>query len=93
MKNKVGSFFFGLFFTLFFRVESYLFSTPALVALILHFVLDISLWWFFGMLIAWLCFGTIRYLVILFARRCSTPTPYRENKNIYSKTNADFFKK
>ena len=85
---SVGSFFYGLFFCIFFRISSWLCSVPMWLTLILHFVIGLSLKWFFATLIVWLLAGFIRYLVILFARWGSdnaSKTP--ENKNPYSKHN------
>lgn len=75
----------GLFFCLFFRVSSWLCSVPMWLTLILHFVIKLSLKWFFATLIVWLAVGIIRYLVICFARwGASYPEPDKENKNPYS---------
>ncbi len=64
-------------------------SVPAWVLLALHFVLDWSILWFCLALGAWLL-GILLWMLILgWARNCSTPTPYRPNKNPYSVGNKD----
>lgn len=34
-------------------VMNWMYGIPAAIALVLHFVMGISLWWFFGLLILW----------------------------------------
>ena len=85
------SFFRGLAFYLFFRLSSLLLSLPAWVLLILHFTVDISIWWFIGYIILWFAVGILRYLLIIFARR-SAQNEKEEmdaipNKNPYSRGN------
>ena len=83
--SRVGGFLYGLFFTLFFRISSWLCSAPMWITLILHFVIGLSWKWFFLTLAVWLAVGIIRYLVIVFARWGSdSVSNERENKNPYS---------
>lgn len=84
----------GLFFCLFFRVNSWLCSVPMWLTLLLHFLVGLSWWWFWATLAAWLLAGVIRYCFIMFARwGASTPQPKKENKNPYSKKDWQDFSK
>lgn len=89
MKNKTtsfGDFVYGLVVCLLFRVTSWLCSLPMWITLILHFVIGLSLAWFWATLAVWLIAGLLRYAMILFGRwGAGTPEPKRENKNPYSK--------
>lgn len=84
-RHDVSGFFFGLFFFLMFRISSWLCSVPMWLTLILHFVIELPIWWFWATLGAWLLFGVIRYLLIIFARwGGNSEVNYPENKNPYS---------
>ena len=86
--KKIGSFLYGLMFVLFFRISSWLCSVPMWLTLILHFVIGLSLKWFFATLFVWLLAGFIRYLLIIFARwGGNSEMPEKENKNPYSHKN------
>lgn len=77
-----GSFFIMLLFNILINIE---WSLPAWILLILHFVIDLSIWWFIAALVLWIVFILLWMLVIGGAAKCgSEPTPYRENKNPYS---------
>jgi hypothetical protein len=83
--SQTGSFFYGLFFCLFFRISSWLCSAPMWITLILHFVIGLSWKWFFLTLAVWLAVGIVRYSIIVFARWGSdSVNAERENKNPYS---------
>ncbi len=85
-RRDAGGFLLGLFFCLFFRVNSWLCSVPMWLTLILHFAAGLSLAWFWATLAAWLLAGIVRYCFIAFARwGASVPPPQKENKNPYSK--------
>ena len=87
--NTVSS----LFFFLFFSLSSWLCSVPMWLTLILHFVLGLSIWWFWGTLIAWLLVGLLRFCLIRFGRWGAKETaaaPPRKNRNPYSAKNSDF---
>lgn len=90
-KKHYGSFY-GLFIILFFSLYSWLCSTPAWVTLILHFVIDLPLYWFWISLGVWLLCGILRYLVIVFARwgAAESRTVTNENVNPYSATNKTY---
>ena len=76
---------FGLFMCLFFRVSSWLCSVPMWATLILHFVIGLSIKWFWATLAVWLIAGIMRYCLILFGRwSANSPQPEKENKNPYS---------
>ncbi len=76
---------FWLFIFLFFRIESWLCSIPMWITLILHFTIDLPIWWFWATLGVWLATGLIRWLFICFGRwGANSETPEKENKNPYS---------
>ena len=77
-----GCFLIVLLFNILINIE---WSLPAWILLILHFVIDLSIWWFIAALALWIVFILLWMLVIGAAAKCgSEPTPYRENKNPYS---------
>ncbi|MBR0412225.1 MAG: hypothetical protein IJI47_01475 [Eubacterium sp.] len=88
MKNKptsFGDFMYGLFICLIFRVTSWVCSLPMWITLILHFVIGLSLVWFWATLAVWLIAGLLRYLMIIFGRwGAAVPEIEHENKNPYS---------
>ena len=62
-------------------------SIPAWVLLVLHFWLEISIWWFVGGLAFWLICTVFTISLTKFANKCSSEKdPPKENKNPYSKT-------
>ena len=86
--HAVADFLFGLFFCLFFRISSWLCSVPMWATLLLHFLVGLSLKWFWATLAVWLLAGFLRYSMIVFAQRSSNaPTLERPNKNPYSVSN------
>ncbi len=86
-RHSVGDVLFGLFLFLFFRLEAWLCSVPMWATLILHFVIGLSIKWFWATLVVWLLVGVAWYLVLLFARWGAGTAPTvneKENKNPYS---------
>lgn len=65
----------------------------AFLLLILHYAIDLPLFLTFIALGIWVIYSLIVTLIFSFANSSNTPTPYRENKNPYSKTNDDIFHK
>lgn len=61
-------------------------ALPAVLLLVLHFWPGIPLYWFWIALGLWLLVVLIRILFLRFAIRSSDPTPFRPNRNPYSKT-------
>ena len=57
---------------------------PAVILLVLHFVLRISLWWSVLAAGLWIVGILFRGLVVRWARYGSTPEPPKANKNPYS---------
>ncbi len=89
-KLKKGSnFFLVLLFNMFINIE---WTIPAWILLAMHFIFDWRILWFWIALGVWLLDILIWMSILGWASECSTPTPYRENKNPYSHTN-DFYKK
>ena len=57
----------------------------AAIALVLHFVIGLPLYWFWLTLGLWLLAGLVRYLLVRFARwGAQSPASVHENKNPYS---------
>lgn len=64
-----------------------LWSIPAWVLLVLHFFIDLSIWWFVGGLGLWILCTVFTMALTKFANTCSNEKdPPKENKNPYSKT-------
>lgn len=86
MKNKqAGNPFLTLLLNLIINIE---WIIPAIVCLILHFAVDLSIWWFIGALIFWVLVVLVSTSVIEYAARCSSEKyPPKENKNPYSAKN------
>ncbi len=60
-------------------------TVPAWIALALHFIFGISLWWFIGAIIIWLMAVLFKTLVLFLLNKAGNmPEKYRENKNPYS---------
>ena len=60
-------------------------SIPALILLALHYILDISIIWFFIALGVWILVLISWMWIMGWATTCSnTPDPPKENKNPYS---------
>lgn len=77
-----GNFFMCLLINMMINLEG---AIPAVVLLILHFVFDISIWWFVGALGAWIVYLLIWMSIFRWAHTSSTePQKVIENKNPYS---------
>jgi hypothetical protein len=76
-----GSFFLSLLINMVLNLEG---TIPAWILLILHFLCDWSILWFWMALGIWLFCLILGMLLIRFASRCGTPDPPKENKNPYS---------
>ena len=60
-------------------------TVPSWVALALHFIFGISLWWFFGALSVWLLAVLFKTVVLFLLNKAGNlPEKTRENKNPYS---------
>lgn len=87
MKNKKqlrdnGGFFIALGFNLIFNLE---WTIPAWLLLALHFIFDISLWWFAGAMLIWLSITALYTIFLCWVSKVSnTPEIKKENKNPYS---------
>ena len=69
------------------------YSIPAWILLTLHFIFDISIWWFVGGLAFWIiCILSGMWIMSWAASCASEPDPIKENKNPYSSKNSDFNK-
>ena len=85
MKNsrQSGNFFLCLLLNL---ILGFPWSIPAWILLGLHFWLDISIWWFVGGMILWVCAILFSMWFLQWAAKCGNePDPPKENKNPYSK--------
>ena len=67
-EEKKGDKMFGLSVTLLFAIGSLIFCIPAIVLLVLHFTIDISIWWFIGVVAAWILYWVGLYLMTLLGR-------------------------
>ena len=77
-----GGFFICFIFNLLLNLE---YSIPAWILLALHFIFDISIWWFVGGLTFWILCILSGMWVMSWAARCAAePDPVKENKNPYS---------
>ena len=77
-----GSFLLCLLINLLLNME---WSIPAWILLALHFLLDISVWWFIGGLVFWILCILSGMWIMGWAARCSREKdPPKENKNPYS---------
>ena len=69
-------------------------SIPAWILLALHYILDISIIWFFFAIALWILIILLWMGIMGWAADCSnTPDPPKENKNPYSKKSSDFINK
>ena len=60
-------------------------AIPGVVLLVLHFVLDISIWYSIGAFALWILIILLWMLVMNWAAKCSNePKPEKPNKNPYS---------
>lgn len=93
MIRKGSGFWVSLLMSLFWSLASWMRSLPAWIALVLHFTVGLSIWWFFGTLAAWIL-GTFFWLLIirLSQRAGDEPTPPHGNRNPYSAASTDVFR-
>lgn len=84
MRNskRSGSFFPCLFINMLMNIEGLL---PAVILLVLHFWLKISVWWSVGAFIAWILYLIMWMAFIGWAGKCGSVRDLpKENKNPYS---------
>lgn len=81
-KANSGNFFLALILNLVFNLE---WVIPAVILLILHFTVNLPVFWFWLALGLWIGGILIITLVLGWAGRCSEPQAPKENKNPYSK--------
>lgn len=80
--RRCGGFVFSLLVSLLFSLEGFV---PALILVVLHFLLGWSLWWAALAAAVWIATVALRVAFISWAARCgNTPDPPQENKNPYS---------
>lgn len=77
-----GNFFLAFILNLVFNLE---WIIPAVLLLILHFTVQLSIFWFWLVLGLWFGIILIMTLVLGWAAGCSEPRPPAENKNPYSR--------
>ena len=81
-RPKGNGFFSALLINLVFDLE---WTIPAWIFLALHFVLNISTWWFVGALLIWVLIIALYTSFLCWVSRASnTPEIKKENKNPYS---------
>ena len=84
MRNskRSGSFFPCLFINILMNIAGLL---PAVILLVLHFWLKISVWWSVGAFIAWILYLIMWMVFIGWAGKCGSARDLpKENKNPYS---------
>ncbi|MBQ3087370.1 MAG: hypothetical protein IJC45_08540 [Clostridia bacterium] len=80
--KKDSGFLLSFFVNLLFNLE---WAIPAVISLILHFILDISLWWTAGCIAFWILLVLARTLLLFALNKAGNmPEKQRENKNPYS---------
>ena len=80
--KRSGGFFPYLFINMLMNIEGLL---PAVILLVLHFWLKISVWWSVGAFIAWILYLIISMAFIGWAGKCGSVRDLpKENKNPYS---------
>ena len=68
-REDKGTTLFGLSVFTLIGIGSLIFCIPAIVLLVLHFVLDnFSIWWFVGVVIAWVLYWIFLYLMVILGR-------------------------
>lgn len=88
--GRTGNFFLCLLFNMIINLE---WTIPAWILLALHFIFDWRILWFWIALGVWFLSILLCMSIIRWASSCSTPSPYKENKNPYSATNSSMFPK
>ena len=93
MIRKGSGFWLSLLMSLFWSLAGWIRSLPAWIALILHFTVGLSIWWFWGTLAAWIL-GTMLWLLIirLSQKVGDEPPPPHGNRNPYSAASQDVFR-
>ena len=85
--KRSGSFFPCLFINMLMNIEGLL---PAVILLVLHFWLKISVWWSVGAFIAWILYLIMWMVFIGWAGKCGSARDLpKENKNPYSVGNTE----
>lgn len=80
--KRKGNFLFCLLLNILLNPEGFI---PAVIFLVLHFILGWSIWFAVAAMGIWLIWIIVRMCVIGWAVRCSNiPDPPKENKNPYS---------
>lgn len=89
--RRCGGFVFSLLVSLLFSLEGFV---PALILVVLHFILGWSLWWAALAAAVWIAIVALRVAFISWVARCgNTPAPPQENKNPYSVRKTEFGKR
>ncbi len=80
--KRNGSFFLCLIMNMLLNIEGII---PIIILLVLHFVLDISIWWAVGVFLAWIVYLILWMVFIGWAGKCGSARDLpKENKNPYS---------
>ena len=81
-RAKNGNFLINLLFNILLNLEGFI---PAIILIILHFVLGLSLWWAALAAALFVLSIIVRMMIIGYANKCgNTPEVKHENKNPYS---------
>ncbi len=69
-------------------------TVPAWILLALYFFADISILWFVGAIVLWVVMVGIKTAVLSWLiKEGNRPDPPKENKNPYSSTNSNIYKR
>lgn len=80
--NRSGGFFLTLLINIVLNFEG---AIPGVVLMILHYTIDISIWWSVGAFAVWILYLIFFMFIIGWASSCSNaPEIQKENKNPYS---------
>ena len=93
MIRKGSGFWLSLRMSLFWSLAGWVRSLPAWIALLLHFTVGLSIWWFWGTLAAWILGTMLWLLIIRFSQRVGDePPPPHGNRNPYSAESRNVFR-
>ena len=80
--KRSGNYFFCLLINILLNLDG---AIPGVILLVLHFWLNISIWWSICAFAAWILYLMIWMIILGWAGRCSSiPDKPKENKNPYS---------
>lgn len=86
--KRSGGFFLCLLFNMLMNIE---WLIPFAILLVLHFCLELSVWWAVGAAVAWLLYIILWSVFVSWAGSCGSAQDLpKENKNPYSVGNTEY---